>query len=159
MIGAPLATIEFGIMPGTIGLSVIDSSKVRARFAAAVAVAGFALVGMSGTARASELELSGAVTVAGPTAPGVVAAGGTAPAGEENCLRATRRGERMVTRPEMLFQRRPLMSLPWNRRGRGRLRGKYRGPAPPRCVWSWRKDETSEVPGSSWSCPGRCHGR
>src|SRR3954469_5943503 len=85
MIGAPLATIELGIMSGSTVL-VVDSSRIGSRFAA-VAIAGLAMVGLSGAADASEMELSGAVTVAGPSAPGgVVAAGASAPAGEENLI-------------------------------------------------------------------------
>ena len=55
---------------------------------AGVAAAGLSFAGLSGTARAGDVQVTGAVTVAGPTAPGVVVTGTAtaAPTGDENMI-------------------------------------------------------------------------
>src|ERR1044071_1156697 len=85
IVGAPLANIDLGVMPNTFGSSIRISPAHRWAVAG-VAAAGFSIAGLIGTARAADVQVSGAVAVAGPTAPGVVATGAPAPAGEENMI-------------------------------------------------------------------------
>src|SRR4051812_20891265 len=78
-LGAPIATIRLGAFPRPFFSGVAASTAFRMALAA-VAAAGFSIAGLSGVARAGDLEVSGAVTVAGPTAPGVAAGAAPAPA-------------------------------------------------------------------------------
>src|SRR5262245_21121477 len=81
MVGALLAIIEVGAMSGSIDSRVLPSSRLPV--ALALATAALSLVGLRGVAHAHEAAVSGAVTVAGPTAPGVAA---PAPTAEENLI-------------------------------------------------------------------------
>src|SRR6266516_8075917 len=66
-----------------------------------------------------------------------------------NCFRKgliARRFGRMVARPEKLFQRRLLISLRWNHRGRAQLHGRCKDPGRRLVVWWSRRDETAGAP-------------